>query len=230
MRTVTNASPPARTESDSTSPAITVWLIEDDHTFRNMVARVLNAGEGMQCSQRFTNAEDALEALAGGTLPDVILLDVGLPGQNGITAVSTIKTMAPAIPVIMLTAFDDHDKIFRALCAGASGYLLKTSPVERIIEGIQEARRGGAPFTPQVAQKVLKMFSKLEQPKPDYGLTEREKKILELMAKGFIKKEIADQLNLNYHTVDAGLRNIYTKLHVHTRTGAVAKALSERLF
>ena len=217
-------------ESVSPKAAINVWLIEDDHTFRNMVARVLNTTENMKCSQRFSNAEEALEALAGATLPDVILLDVGLPGQNGITAINAIKAITPATPVIMLTAFDDHDKIFRALCAGASGYLLKTSPVERIIEGIQEAIRGGAPFTPQVAQKVLKMFSKMEQPKPDYGLTEREKKILELMAKGFIKKEIAHQLDLNYHTVDAGLRNIYTKLHVHTRTGAVAKALSERLF
>ncbi len=163
-------------------------------------------------------------------MPDVILLDVELPGQNGIEAVKVIKSVAPSTRVVMLTAFDDHDKIFRALCAGASGYLLKTSPVERIVEGIQEAVRGGAPFTPQVAQKVLKMFSKLGQPERDYGLTGREQKIIELMTKGLIKKEIADTLDLSYHTVDTHLRNIYTKLHVHSRTGAVAKALNERLF
>jgi len=232
MRTVTNASgePATLSKSIAAKPAITIWLIEDNHIFRNTVARVLNTSEGMECSQRFSNAEDALDALAGGAVPDVILLDVELPGQNGITAVSAIKSVVPSTRVVMLTAFDDHDKIFRALCAGASGYLLKTSPVERIVEGIQEAVRGGAPFTPQVAQKVLKMFSKLEQPKPDYGLTEREQKILELMAKGLIKKEIAQQMDLSYHTVDTHLRNIYTKLHVHTRTGAVAKALNERLF
>lgn len=230
MPTATNAEPTTMSKSVITKPAITIWLIEDNHTFRNTVARVLNTNEGMKCSQRFTNAEDALDALAGGAVPDVILLDVELPGQNGITAVSAIKSVVPSTRVVMLTAFDDHDKIFRALCAGASGYLLKTSPVERIVEGIQEAVRGGAPFTPQVAQKVLQMFSRLEQPKADYGLTEREQKILELMAKGLIKKEIADQLDLSYHTVDTHLRNIYTKLHVHTRTGAVAKALNERLF
>lgn len=209
---------------------ITIWLIEDNHTFRNTVARVLNSSAGMDCSQRFSNAEDALDALVGGAVPEVILLDVELPGQNGIEAVSKIKSVVPSTRVVMLTAFDDHDKIFRALCAGASGYLLKTSPVERIVEGIQEVVRGGAPFTPQVAQKVLRMFSKLGQPKTDYGLTEREQKIIELMTKGLIKKEIADQLDLSYHTVDTHLRNIYTKLHVHSRTGAVAKALNERLF
>ena len=230
MQTVSNAKPVTPPKSVVTKPAISIWLIEDNHTFRNTVARVLNTSEGMECSQRFSNAEDALDALAGGAVPEVILLDVELPGQNGITAVSAIKSVAPSTRVVMLTAFDDHEKIFKALCAGASGYLLKTAPIERIVEGIQEAVRGGAPFTPQVAQKVLKMFSKLDHPHPDYGLTEREKKILELMAKGLIKKEIADQLDLSYHTVDTHLRNIYTKLHVHTRSGAVAKALNERLF
>ena len=230
MRTTTNTEPAALPKNLSAKPDISVWLIEDNHTFRNTVARVLNTHEGLECSQYFSNAEDALDALTGGAVPDVILLDVELPGQSGITAVSAIKSVLPSTRVVMLTAFDDHDKIFRALCAGASGYLLKTSPVERIVEGIQEAVRGGAPFTPQVAQKVLRMFSKLEQPKSDYGLTDREQRILELMANGLIKKEIADQLDLSYHTVDTHLRNIYTKLHVHSRTGAVAKAIKERLF
>ncbi len=230
MRTATNAEPARLPPSRSAKPAISVWLIEDNHTFRNTVARVLNTNEGMECSQHFSNAEDALDALTGGAVPEVILLDVELPGQSGITAVGAIKSVLPSPRVVMLTAFDDHDKIFRALCAGASGYLLKTAPVERIVEGIQEAVRGGAPFTPQVAQKVLRMFSKLEQPKSDYGLTDREERILELMANGLIKKEIADQLDLSYHTVDTHLRNIYTKLHVHSRTGAVAKAIKERLF
>jgi DNA-binding NarL/FixJ family response regulator len=209
---------------------ITIWLIEDNHTFRNTMARVLGSVKGFECPHFFSNAEDAIDALLGGAVPDVMLVDVELPGQNGIEAVKVIKSVSPSTRVVMLTAFDDHDKIFRAICSGASGYLLKTSPVERIVEAIHEALQDGAPLTPQVAQKVLKMFSNMAQPQHDYGLTSREQKILDLMTKGFIKKEIADQLELSYHTVDTHLRNIYTKIHVHTRTGAVAKALKEKLF
>jgi len=211
-------------------PPISVWLVEDNHAFRNTVARVLNRTEGMECSRHFANAEDALDALLGGAVPDVVLLDVELPGANGIEAVRRIKSISPATRVVMLTVFDEHDKIFKAICAGASGYLLKTSPIERIVESIQEAVEGGAPMTPRVARWVLDMFARLGPPKEDYGLTSREQKILELMTQGLIKKEIADNLAVSYHTVDTHLRNIYTKLHVHTRTGAVAKALREHLF
>jgi DNA-binding NarL/FixJ family response regulator len=215
----------------ATQPAnIKVWLIEDNMTFRNTMARALGSIKGLASPQCFANAEDAIDALMGGAVPDVVLVDVELPGQNGIEATKSIKSIAPSTRVVVLTAFDDQDKIFRAVCAGASGYLLKTVPVERILEAIQEALRGGAPLSPPVAQKVLAMFSKMVQPKCDYGLTAREQKILELMTRGLIKKEIADQLNVSYHTVDTHLRNIYTKLHVHSRTGAVAKALKEKLF
>ena len=205
-------------------------MIEDNHTFRKTVTRVLNDVEGVECSHQFANAEDALDALLGGAVPDVVLLDVELPGKSGIEAVSKIKAISPSTLVIMLTVFDDHEKVFKAICAGASGYLLKTSPIERIVESIYEALEGGAPMTPRVAKSVLDMFAKLSGPKHDYGLTRREQKVLELMAQGLIKKEIADRLELSYHTVDTHLRNIYTKLHVNTRTGAVAKALQERLF
>lgn len=215
------------------SPPVSVWLVEDNHTFRQTVARALSRITGLECSQHFSNAEDALDALMGGGVPDVVLVDVELPGQNGIEAVRQIKSISPSTRVVMLTVFDDHEKVFRAICAGASGYLLKTSPIDRIVESIHEALAGGAPMTPHVATAVLKMFTQLAKPQQDYdnyGLTAREQKILELMTKGLIKKEIADQLNLSYHTVDTHLRNIYTKLHVHNRTGAVAKAVKERLF
>lgn len=213
-------------------PPVNVWLVEDNHAFRNTVARVLGKIEGLDCSQQFPNAEDALDAMMGGAVPDVILLDVELPGQNGIEAVWKIKSVSPSTRVVMLTVFDDDEKVFKAICAGASGYLLKTSPVERIVESIYEVLAGGAPMAPRVAKSVLNMFAKMAQPKPDeaYGLTPREQKILELMTQGLIKKEIADKLSLSYHTVDTHLRNIYTKLHVHSRTGAVAKAINERLF
>lgn len=214
----------------SAEPPICVWLVEDNHTFRHTVAKVLNQAPALECARHFANSEDALAALVEGALADVILLDVELPGLNGIEAVKRLKALSPSTRVIMLTVFDDHDKIFRAICAGASGYLLKTSPVERIVDSIREVHAGGAPMTPRVARSVLEMFGRLSTPRQDYGLTAREQKILELMIEGLIKKEIAEHLALSYHTVDTHLRNIYTKLHVHTRTGAVAKALKERLF
>jgi len=214
----------------TTEQSISVWLIEDNHTFRNTVARVLNQIEDLECPHHFSNSEEALQTLAGGALPDVVLVDVELPGMDGIEAVSRIKSMSPATRIIMLTVFDDHDKIFKAICAGASGYLLKTSPVEKIVESIREVYSGGAPMTPRVAHSVLNMFSQLMVPHQDYGLTARERTILELMTEGLLKKEIADKLSLSYHTVDTHLRNIYAKLHVNTRSGAVAKALKERLF
>jgi DNA-binding NarL/FixJ family response regulator len=211
-------------------PPVSVWLVEDNHTFRNMVARALSRVEGVECTQHFANAEDAIDAMLGGGVPDVVFLDVELPGQNGIEAVQRIKSLSPSTRVVMLTVFDDHDKIFRAICAGASGYLLKTSPIEQIGQAIHEALAGGAPLTPRVAGAVLQMFTKFASPKQDYGLTQREQRILELMVDGLLKKEIADTLSVSYHTVDTHLRNIYTKLHVHSRTSAVAKALKERLF
>lgn len=209
---------------------ITVWLVEDNETFRNTVGRALSKVTTLDCAQRFPNAEEAITALEGGAVANVILLDVELPGMNGVEAVRRIKSLSPSTRVIMLTVIDSHDKIFSAICAGASGYLLKTSPAQKIVDAIAEVHMGGAPMTPQVARSVLDMFARLPVARNDYGLTEREQKILELMTRGLIKKEIADQLTLSYHTVDTHLRNIYTKLHVHTRTGAVAKALKERLF
>jgi DNA-binding NarL/FixJ family response regulator len=209
---------------------ISVWLIEDNHTFRNTIARVLNHVAGLECPRHFANSEDALQILAEGLVPDVVLVDVELPGLDGIEAVRRIKALSPTTRLIMLTVFDDHDKILRAICAGASGYLLKTSPVEKIVDSIREVYSGGAPMTPRIARAVLDMFSHLSAPHHDYGLTRREQEILELMTEGLLKKEIADRLSLSFHTVDTHLRNIYAKLHVNTRTGAVVKALKERLF
>jgi len=229
MATILKADQPPAAKTAGRDP-VSVWLVEDNHTFRNVVARVLGQVAGLECSQQFSNAEDALAALHAGGVPDVMLLDVELPGQSGLEAVRKIKAICPSTRVVMLTVFEDHEKVFKAICAGASGYLLKTAPVERIVESIHEALAGGAPLTPRVAKSVLEMFSQLVKPKHDYGLTAREQKILELMTQGLIKKEIADKLEISYHTVDAHLRNIYTKLHVHNSTGAVAKAIKERLF
>src|SRR4029450_3187249 len=125
--------------------AINVWLVEDRHTFRNTIARVLNQVGDLECPQHFSNSEDALTALAEGVLPDVVLVDVELPGMDGIEAVRRMKAISPSTRIIMLTVFDDHDKILKAICAGASGYLLKTSPVEKIVESIRDVHARGAP-------------------------------------------------------------------------------------
>lgn len=210
---------------------IGIWLIEDNDTFRNTLVRVINQIGGMHCAQTFSSCEDALHVLKTEAGPNVVLLDVGLPGMSGIDGIKLIKEKSPETQVIMLTMFDDHDKVFRSICAGASGYLLKTSPKEKITEAIREVVSGGAPMNAQIAKSVLQMFAQMAAPKTDnYGLTQREREVLELTVQGLLKKEIADKLSLSYHTVDTHLRNIYTKLHVNSRTGAVAKALKERLF
>ena len=210
-------------------PPLTVWLVEDYAPFRNTVSRLLNGTEGMACTHIFATAEDALRSLKTQTKPRAILVDVGLPGMNGIEFLTKVRETAPDTRVIILTAFEDDDKVFRAICAGAAGYLLKSADASQITTAIREADGGGAPMTPSIARRVLEMFSRMAPAKTDYGLGERETHVLEKMVDGLTKKEIANVLDLNFHTVDAALRSIYTKLEVNTRTGAVAKALKEKL-
>jgi DNA-binding NarL/FixJ family response regulator len=159
----------------------------------------------------------------------LLLLDVGLPGMSGLEALRLIRERSPKTLVVILTVFEDDDKIFQAICAGAAGYLLKTSTAAEIVQGVRDALAGGSPMNPRTARRVLEMFSRMAPKQSDYGLSDREKEILQLMTTGLIKKEIADRLSLSVHTVDTYLRRIYEKLEVNTRTGAVAKALKEGL-
>ncbi|MBC8095678.1 MAG: response regulator transcription factor, partial [Akkermansiaceae bacterium] len=182
------------------------------------------------CTQSFPACEDAIALLHTGATVDVMLLDVELSGMNGIEGLRKIKAITPAARVIMLTVFEDHERVFRAICAGASGYLLKASPFDRILESIHQVMAGGSPMSPRVATSVLDMFTRMAGPKQDFGLTEREREVLELMKEGLTKKEIAGRLELSFHTVDDYLRNIYAKLHVHSQAGAVAKAMKHELF
>jgi DNA-binding NarL/FixJ family response regulator len=210
---------------------ITVWLIEDHVDFRKMVAWQIEQIEHLHCARSFGTCEEALSALASEPAPQVILCDWGLPGMDGISGISAIKALSPATHIIMLTVHDDHNKVFGAICAGASGYLLKDASEATIAAAIHDVLNGGAPMTPRVARLVLERFAHLNvPPKGDYGLSGREQEILELMVKGLIKKEVAEKLGVSFHTVNNHLRSIYEKLHVHTRGGAVAKALRERLF
>jgi len=219
----------AEKEKEKKNP-IRVWLVEDNIPFRRAVARLINKLDGMTCAGEFGSAEESFRRLAIGDIPDVMLLDVGLPGINGLDAVGKIRKALPETRVIILTAFEDDDKIVKAICNGASGYLLKSAPMEEISSAILDVVGGGAPINPRIAKRVLELFSSMAPPEgKDYGLTPRERQILERMVEGRIKKEIASDLDMNYHTVDAHIRSIYTKLEVHTRAGAVAKALKERL-
>lgn len=207
----------------------TLWIVEDHAAFRRTLVRVLNSEPDLKCPRDFDSCEKALAALAGDDAPDLILLDVGLPGMSGLDGIRLFKERAPKSLIVILTVFEDDDKVFQAICAGAAGYLLKTSGVAEITQAVRDALAGGSPMNPRIARRVLDMFSKLAPKQSDYGLSEREKEILQLMTTGLIKKEIADRLTLSIHTVDTYLRRIYEKLEVNTRTGAVAKALKEGL-
>jgi DNA-binding NarL/FixJ family response regulator len=207
----------------------TLWIVEDHAAFRRTLVRVLNAEPDLQCPRDFDSCEKAFAALTRDDAPDLILLDVGLPGMSGLEGIRLFKEHAPNSLIVILTVFEDDDKVFQAICAGAAGYLLKTSSVADITQAVRDALAGGSPMNPRIARRVLDMFSKLVPKQTNYGLSEREKEILQLMTTGLIKKEIADQLTLSIHTVDTYLRRIYEKLEVNTRTGAVAKALKEGL-
>lgn len=208
---------------------IDVWLVEDNALFRETIAEVMRDAPGVRCGLAVGSCEEALEALEEDLLPDVVLMDIGLPGMSGTEGVGRVKVLAPTVDVVMLTVHHDEEQIFRALCAGASGYLLKTARSEEVVEAVRSVRRGGAPIDARIARRVLDMFARLAAPRHDYGLSEREHEILQHLVDGLTKKQIAERLFLSPHTIDGHVRNIYAKLQVHTRTGAVAKALRENL-
>jgi len=218
------------TNKVTNNEATRVWLVEDNTVFRTGVQRVVDSLEGMTCTGCFNSVEAAFAALDAPPPPDVILLDVQLPGMDGIAALATFRKRAPEARVIILTVFADAEKIFQAVCAGASGYVLKSSGIAKIGEAIRQVMDGGAPMTPEVARKVLEAFPRIA-PAPDrsddYHLTEREREVVRLMADGLLKKEIAKSLELSVHTISTHMRHVYDKLHVSTNTAVVAKALRE---
>ena len=209
--------------------SLTLWLIEDNAPFRRTVQRVVSKLPNIETVRGFSTFEEALVALTKATAPDIVLLDVGLPGMTGIEGIAPLKAAAPDVQILILTAFEDDDRIFRAICAGASGYLLKTSTTAEIATAVAEVQRGGSPMTPRIARRVLEMFAKANPPKRDYGLSPREQEILQLLVQGKTVKEAAADLGISFHTADEYIRSVYTKLQVHTRSGAVAKAIKEGL-
>ena len=209
---------------------IKVLIIEDNDLFRKSLTNVINKSSKMKCAGAYISAEDALKDIEQKELkPEVVLMDIGLPGITGVECISYIKDLSPVTKIIMLTIHDDDDNIFKAVCSGAAGYLLKDMQPDKIIESIEEVLSGGAPMNSNIARKVLDLFKNMTAPVASYDLTDRESEILKLLVDGLSKKQIAEKIFLSYHTVDVHIRHIYEKLEVHTCSGAVAKALKERL-
>jgi DNA-binding NarL/FixJ family response regulator len=199
--------------------------VEDNHQLRGTLARLLDRAEGFRCVSQYANAEDALAGLPKDK-PDVVLVDINLPGINGVECVRRLKQTAPEIAAVMLTAYEDTENIFNALAAGATGYLLKRAPRAELLDAIREVRRGGSPMTTHIARKVVQSFQK-ESPAAQTGetLSAREQEVLDHLSQGFLYKEIAEKIGISYETVHTYIRRIYEKLQVRTRTEAVAKFL-----
>ena len=204
---------------------IKVSIVEDNDQLRKTLAKVLNRSEGFTCVSHYPNAEDALKDLPQ-IKPDVVLMDINLPGMNGVKCVQQLKAADPKIQVMMLTVYEDTENIFAALAAGANGYMLKRTPAKELLEAIQEVHRGGSPMTAHIARKVVQSFQQTAGiAKPQDNLSEREQQVLDLLSKGLMYKEIADKLGISYETVHTYIRRIYEKLQVRTRTEAVAMFL-----
>jgi DNA-binding NarL/FixJ family response regulator len=204
---------------------ITVSIVEDSDKLRETLVRVLNRADGFRCVSQYANAEDALKDLPQAK-PDVVLMDINLPGMNGVECVRQLKKIAPEIQVMMLTVYEDTENIFDALAAGASGYMLKRTAGKELLEAIAEVKRGGSPMTTHIARKVVQSFQRSAAAEAQTeSLSDREQQVLDLLSRGLMYKEIADKLSISYETVHTYIRRIYEKLQVRTRTEAVAKFL-----
>lgn len=204
---------------------ITVSIVEDNDQLRGTLARVINRAEGFRCVSHYASAEAALADLPKDA-PEVVLMDINLPGMNGVECVRQLKERVPKTQVVMLTVYEDTDNIFNALAAGASGYLLKRTKSAELLEAIREVHRGGSPMTTHIARLVTQSFQRTAPAaQPTEHLSQREQEVLDCLSQGFLYKEIADKLGISYETVHTYIRRIYEKLQVRTRTEAVAKFL-----
>jgi DNA-binding NarL/FixJ family response regulator len=208
---------------------IKVVIIEDHPEIREGLKYLIHSTEGYECAGGFESMEDALLTL-GEDLPDIVLSDIGLPGMSGIEGIGVMKARWPELVMIALTVYDDDERIFDALCAGATGYLLKKTPPARLLECLKEAMDGGSPMSPEVASRVISMFRDIRPPKEtDYQLTPHEVRLLRLLVDGHTYKTAAVELHSSVNTIGFHMRNIYRKLQVHSKSEAVVKAMRHRL-
>jgi len=209
--------------------SIRVSVVEDDARVRSGLVQLINLSEGFQCVSQHSSAEAALAELPRAR-PDVVLMDINLPGLNGVECVRQLKPALPQVQVVMLTVYEDTEMIFKALTAGATGYLLKQTPPAELLAAIRDVQRGGSPMTSHIARKIVASFQQHTAPAPGLEhLTPREQEVLDYLAKGFLYKEIAETLSISYDTVHAHIRRIYEKLHVRSRTEAVARHFQQTL-
>jgi len=204
-----------------------VVIVEDDRGLREQLVQILEHAPDIKCLGAFISAEEALPQILAKN-PDVVLMDIKLPGMSGIQCVAEIKKIIPAMQIIMVTVYEDSERIFRALKAGANGYLVKSSPPEQLLAAIRDVYKGGAPMSSHIASKVVKHFHLVgNSPREAENLSPREREVLELLAQGFIYKEIGDKLSIGTETVRTYVKNICQKMHVRSRLEAVAKHRSE---
>jgi DNA-binding NarL/FixJ family response regulator len=207
--------------------AIKVSIVEDNEQLRTTLAKMISRSEGFECLGHHPSAEAGLVAIPNEK-PDVVLMDINLPGINGVECVRKLKQILPNTQVVMLTAYEDTENIFNSLAAGAAGYLLKRSKSQEILDAVRDVLNGGSPMSTHIARKVVQSFQSRPAAAPaeaEAELSPREQEVLNLLSQGFMYKEISDKLGISFETVRTYIRRIYEKLHVRTRTEAVAKAL-----
>lgn len=208
---------------------IEVAIIEDRREIRESLALLIGGTEGFGCTGSYRSMEEALAKIKHH-VPQIVLCDIGLPGMSGIEGISILKDQHPQLLILMLTIYEDDERIFDAMCAGACGYLLKKTPPVRLLESLQEAVNGGGPMSPEVARRVIALFREIRPPdRADHQLTPHETRILKLLVEGYHYKTAAAELGVTVHTVSFHVRSIFDKLQVHSKCQAVAKALRHRL-
>jgi DNA-binding NarL/FixJ family response regulator len=213
----------------SESKTIKTAVVEDIRDIREGLATLINFTDGFECTGSYRSMEEAIARIRHD-LPDVLLSDIGLPGISGIEGIKILKEQFPDLTILMLTVYDDEERIFDALCAGASGYLLKRTSPAKILENIKEVVSGGAPMSPEVAARVIRLFRDVRPPeRADYELTPHELRLLKLLVEGYNYTTAAVKLGVSFNTVKFHMRHIYEKLQVHSKSEAVAKALRDRL-
>ena len=222
-------STPTTTLTEAQRGEIKVALVEDRREIRDALAAIIEGTEGFRCTGAFRTMEQALVEI-DRDLPDVVLSDIGLPGMSGIEGVAILKGRYPALLLLMLTVYEDDERIFDALCAGACGYLLKRTSPARLLESLKEAVQGGSPMSPEVARRVVALFRDFRPPeKADYQLTPHETRLLKLLVEGHTYKTAAAELGVSINTISFHMKHVYEKLQVHSKSEAVAKALLKRL-
>ncbi len=205
-----------------------IWILEDHQVFAKNIRRLISGEDDLECPYHFSSPDEFFEKLKyTSEFPDILLLDLGLPRMDGLEVLVRVKKILPDLKVLILSAFDDRERVYRAICNGASGYLLKTADPDEILDGIHDVIHGAAALSSAIATMILNGFSKHGPVEQVEALTAREEDVLKSLVKGYSKKEIADELSISAHTVDMHLRSIYRKLHVRTQTEAVSKALRQ---